>query len=88
MLMVPVKELKDAARISRMCRESGEPVHVTRNGRPDMVVMSSEAYEELERAARAGRVVSLVEEGIEAVRRGESRDAFEAVASLREKYGL
>ena len=88
MQIVPVKELKDAARISKLCRESGEPVHVTKNGYPDMVIMSVEAYEELERAAQTGRVVSMVQEGIDAVERGECRDAFEAVASIRSKYGL
>ncbi len=88
MQMVPVKELKDAARISKLCHETGEPIHVTKNGYPDMVVLSAEAYEELEKAAQNGRVVSLVQEGIEAVERGECRDAFEAVASIRSKYGL
>lgn len=88
MRMVPVKELKDAAKISRLCRETGEPIHVTKNGYPDMVVMSAQVYDELERAAQSGRIVALVQEGVEAVRRGESRDAFEAVASIRSKHGL
>lgn len=88
MQMVPVKELKDAAKISKLCHETGEPVHITKNGYPDMVVLSAETYEELEKAAQNGRVVALVQEGIEAVNRGECRDAFEAVASIRGKYGL
>lgn len=88
MQMVPVKELKDAAKISKLCHETGEPVHITKNGYPDMVVLSAETYEELEKAAQNGRVVALVQEGIEAVNRGECRDAFEAVASIRSKYGL
>ena len=32
MQIVPVKDLKDTTRISRLCRESGEPGHVTKNG--------------------------------------------------------
>ena len=48
MQMVPVKELKDTARISRLCHESGEPVYVTKNGYADMVIMSVEAYEAME----------------------------------------
>ena len=88
MQMVPVKELKDAARISRLCHESGEPVHVTKNGYADMVIMSAEVYEAMESQARVGRTVALVQEGIDAVSRGDCRDAFEAVASLRGKYGL
>lgn len=88
MQMVPVKELKDSARISKLCHESGEPVHVTKNGYADMVIMSAEVFEALEAQARAGRTVALVQEGIDAVTRGECRDAFEAVSSLRSKYGL
>ena len=88
MQMVPVKELKDAARISRLCHESGEPVHVTKNGCADMVIMSTEVFEAMEAQSRLGRTVALVQEGIDAVGRGECRDAFEAVATLRSKYGL
>ena len=88
MQIVPVKDLKDTTRISRLCRESGEPVHVTKNGYPDMVIMSTETYVGLERAAKTGRIVSMVQEGIDAVERGECRDAAEAVASIRSRYGL
>ena len=88
MQIVPVKDLKDTTRISRLCRESGEPVHVTKNGYPDMVIMSTETYEELERAAKTGRIGAMVQEGIDAVERGECRDAAEAVASIRSRYGL
>ena len=88
MQMVPVKELKDTAKISKLCHESGEPIHVTKNGYPDMVVLSSEAFEELERAAQVGRVISLVQEGIEAIQNKECSNAFDAVANLRSKYGL
>ena len=88
MQIVPVKDLKDTTRISRLCRESGEPVHVTKNGYPDMVILSTETYEGLERAAKTGRIVSMVQEGIDAVERGECRDAAEAVASIRSRYGL
>ena len=88
MQMVPVKELKDTARISELCHGTREPIHVTKNGHPDMVIMSSEVFDSLERDAQAGRLVSLVQEGIDSIGRGESRDAFEAVASIRDKHGL
>ena len=88
MLMVPVKELKDTAKMSRLCHETGGPIHVTKNGYPDMVLLSAEAFDELEKDAMRGRVISMLQEGIDAVERGECRDAFEAVASIRSKYGL
>ncbi|RRF88929.1 MAG: type II toxin-antitoxin system Phd/YefM family antitoxin [Coriobacteriaceae bacterium] len=88
MQMIPVKELKDTARVSKLCHETGEPVHVTKNGCPDMVIMSTETYESLAEAAETGKIVSLVQEGIDAVEHGECQDAFGAVAALRSKYGL
>ena len=32
--------------ISRLAREKGEPVYITKNGEGDMVVMSIEAFEQ------------------------------------------
>jgi prevent-host-death family protein len=34
--------------ISRLAREKGEPVYITKNGEGDMVVMSIEAFEQRE----------------------------------------
>lgn len=88
MRSIPVKELKDTGKISELAHKSHEPIHVTKNGRPDMVIMSAESFDELERDARTGRIVSLVQEGIDAVNDGKAQDAFQAVAQLRAKYGL
>ena len=52
------------------------------------MIMSAQAYEAVGQQARVGRTIALVQEGIDAVSRGECRDAFEAVASLRGRYGL
>ena len=38
----------DYAELSSYCRESGEPVYITRNGEGDMVVMSMDAYEQMQ----------------------------------------
>ena len=38
----------DYAELSSYCRESGEPVYITRNGEGDMVVMSMESYEQMQ----------------------------------------
>jgi len=42
----PISELRNNAHaISEFCRESREPVYITKNGIGDLVVMSVETYE-------------------------------------------
>lgn len=53
-----------------------------------MVIISAETFEELEGAARTGRVITMAQEGIDAIERGECHDTFEAVSSTRGTYGL
>lgn len=38
----------DYAELSSYCRESGEPVYITRNGEGDLVVMSMDSYEQMQ----------------------------------------
>ncbi len=42
----PISDLRNSANeISDFCRQTGEPVYITRNGTGDMVVVSIEEYE-------------------------------------------
>lgn len=42
----PISDLRNSANeISDFCRQTGEPVYITRNGSGDMVVISIEEYE-------------------------------------------
>ena len=42
----PISDLRSGANvISDFCRQTGEPVYITRNGAGDMVVVSMETYE-------------------------------------------
>ena len=42
----PISDLRNSANeISDFCRQTGEPVYITRNGSGDMVVLSMEEYE-------------------------------------------
>lgn len=42
----PIFDLRNSANeISDFCRQTGEPVYITRNGTGDMVVLSLEEYE-------------------------------------------
>lgn len=44
--VLPINELKNTANISKICRESNQPI-ITKNGYSDMVMMSAKVYEEL-----------------------------------------
>lgn len=43
---VPLSFLKDTASIVEFCEECGEPVFVTRNGTPEMVIMDNKFFNE------------------------------------------
>ncbi|HIR90896.1 MAG TPA: type II toxin-antitoxin system Phd/YefM family antitoxin [Candidatus Limicola stercorigallinarum] len=100
MTIVPIKELKDTAKISDMCAATSEPIYITKNGYGDMVIMncnSFEAYLEKQRqiaAAEARRELALeqIAADIRAseadIAAGHTRDAFELIDELRVKYGL
>ena len=38
--IIPIRDLKDTALVSQMCKESSEPIYITKNGYGDMVIMS------------------------------------------------
>ena len=46
--IIPIKDLKNTAEISDMCHRSSEPIYITKNGYGDMVVLSMEAFENLQ----------------------------------------
>lgn len=82
---MPQKELKNTNRISQMCRETGEPIYVTKNGYGDLVLMSMEADE---RQVIWNEVTTKLAAAEEDVVAGRVVPAKEAFAALREKYGL
>ena len=44
--IIPIRDLKNTSRISEMCKQTNEPIFITKNGYSDMVVMSIDTYEE------------------------------------------
>lgn len=45
--IIPLRELKNASKISKICHESNEPVFVTKNGVSDLVIMTSNEYDKI-----------------------------------------
>lgn len=83
--IIPIKDIKDTSKISEMCHESKEPIFVTKNGYGDMVFMSIETYE---RMNRMNQIYEDLETSEAQIAAGETRPAREALEDLRKKYGL
>ena len=62
--IIPIKDLKDTAKVSEMCHQSKEPIYVTKNGYGDMVLMSMEYYEEMYRKEQLYRELEISEKDI------------------------
>lgn len=45
--IIPLRELKNASKISEMCHENNEPVFVTKNGVSDLVILTSDKYDQM-----------------------------------------
>ena len=45
-LILPIKELRNTNDISNIAHKHHEPIFITKNGYSDLVVMSSELYDE------------------------------------------
>ena len=83
--IIPIRDLKNTTHISQMCKESKEPIFITKNGYGDMVVMSLEAYEE---KMMLLDVETKLAQSTEEFRAGNVVDARESLRRLREKHGI
>lgn len=83
--IIPIRDLKNTTQISQMCKESKEPIFVTKNGYGDMVVMSLEAYEE---KMMLLDVEAKLAQSSDDFRAGRVMDARKSLQKLREKHGL
>lgn len=54
---------KNYNEISNLCKESGEPVYLTKNGKGDLVVMDIEAFTRRESMLRLREILIDAEEG-------------------------
>ena len=88
---VPIKDLKDTARFSKLVEESMGPITVTKNGYDAFVIMRSAdndhlANRSLEEAKR--RLLDRIALAEREKAEGSCTDGPAAMAELRELYGL
>ena len=83
--IIPIKDLKDTSGISELCHSTKEPIYITKNGYGDMVLMSIELFEE---QRKKWEMYSEIELSEEQIAQGKAKNAKDALASVRQKYGL
>lgn len=83
--IIPIRDLKNTSEISELCRNSKEPIFITKNGYGDMVIMSMEVYEGIMKKLK---IYNDLATSKQQVAEGKTRDAREALKDIRNKYGL
>ena len=80
----PISDLRsNANEISDFCRQTREPVYITRNGTGDMVVLSMEEYERQQALIDLYGKLAMAEQEIASGTEGE--DFLTLAKSLRER---
>jgi len=83
--IIPIRDLKNTGAISQMCRESGEPIYITKNGYGDMVIMNVKIYEE---KMFMSDVYGKLAESEADVTAGRTKNAKESLKRIREKHNV
>ena len=83
MQIIPIRDLRDTNAISERCKNSREPIYITKNGYGDMVIMSMETYEQQLGMIEVYKKLAEAEEDLAAGRMVDGQTAF---AALRERY--
>ena len=83
--IIPIRDLKNTAEISELCRRSNEPVFVTKNGYGDMVIMSMETYEKM---SYMNEIYSKIAQGEQSIKENKTLTAEDSLNMLRKKYEL
>lgn len=79
---------RDTNRLVRQIRETKEPMILTVNGKPSVVVQDAESYEELMRFKDRMETIAGIKRGLESMRRGEGRDAEEVFDELFREFNI
>lgn len=85
MQIIPMRDLKNTVEIERRCKESHEPVFVTKNGYGSLVVMDIDYYDETFRKIEEARIIN---QGISDLEEGRMVDGPTAMERIRSKYGF
>lgn len=83
--IIPIRELKNTASISKYVEETNEPVFITKNGYGSMVIMSIDVYEK-EIAKR--QMIELINDSLKDIDRSNPKvDGELFLNEMKAKYG-
>ena len=83
--IIPIRDLKNTDAISQMCKESLEPIYITKNGYGDMVIMSLKMYQE---KLFMYDIYSKLTESEADVVAGRTKNAKASLHRLKEKHNV
>ena len=83
-IIFPIKELRNTNEISNIAHKEQEPIFITKNGYSDLVVMSSELYDQFAKANRIDQAISESEQ--ELANGAEAVNAEKVFEKLEKKY--
>jgi PHD/YefM family antitoxin component YafN of YafNO toxin-antitoxin module len=83
-LIMPLDRLTNADEISKIAHSEREPIFITQNGYSDLVVMSSELYEDMNNTNRIDKAI--YESELEMSNGGRSESLDEVFERLNKKY--
>lgn len=82
--IIPIRDLRNTAKISELCHSKDEPIFITKNGYGDLVIMSIKTYER--EIARADLYKKLAEAEAQ-IENGEPLlDAKNVFEKIRKKH--
>lgn len=82
--IIPIRDLKNTAAVSEKCKNSNEPIFITKNGYGDMVLMSINLYEQ---SMAKLNVARLINSSLEDVKQGSTpEDSNKFFSKMRKKY--
>ena len=83
-LIMPIRDLRNTSEISELAHKQQEPIFITKNGYSDLVVMSSELYDQF---IKTNRIDQIIYEPEKEMNEGaKSIDLDDAFKKLSKKY--
>ena len=83
--IIPIRELKNTASISKYVEETNEPVFITKNGYGSMVIMSIEVYE---KEIAKSQMIELINDSLKDINKSDQKiDGALFLNEMKSKYG-